>query len=103
MADYKHNSEFKVIIVGGSIAGLALAHSLSRINVNFVVLESRPEISPPVGASVCLLSHGLRILDQLGMLDDILEAMTAIGTFHTWQENGKLLTKMDTPKVLLER
>lgn len=59
---------FKVIIVGGSVTGLTLAHALNHIpGVDYVVLERRDEIAPQEGASIGLVPNGLRILDQLGI------------------------------------
>ncbi|CAI7636575.1 unnamed protein product [Penicillium glandicola] len=103
MAQKSLESDFKVIIVGGSVAGLTLANALSRYNIDFLVLESRAEISPSLGAAVCLMSHGTRILDQMGMLGDITQSIAPIGVFYTWQDNGRLLSKLDTPKVLQTR
>lgn len=57
---------FKIIIVGGSVAGLSLANMLERFNIEYILLEGYPEIAPQVGASIGLLPNGLRILDQLG-------------------------------------
>ncbi|KAG7054522.1 hypothetical protein JMJ77_0007002 [Colletotrichum scovillei] len=57
---------FKIVIVGGSVAGLALANMLEKFDIDYVVLEAYPEIAPQVGASIGLLPNGLRILDQLG-------------------------------------
>ncbi|GME30130.1 putative FAD binding domain protein [Neofusicoccum parvum] len=59
--------DFKVVIAGGSIAGLTLACILEKLGIDFVVLEAYPEIAPQVGASIGLLPNGLRILDQLGL------------------------------------
>lgn len=58
---------FKVIIAGGSIAGLTLANMLEKLGIDFVVLEAYKEIAPQVGASIGLLPNGLRVLDQLGL------------------------------------
>ncbi|KAB8223455.1 hypothetical protein BDV33DRAFT_188834 [Aspergillus novoparasiticus] len=59
---------FRVIIVGGSIAGLTLAHSLQQSGIDFVVLEANTNIAPQAGASTGILTNGARILDQLGIL-----------------------------------
>ncbi|KAF7180409.1 hypothetical protein CNMCM7691_009577 [Aspergillus felis] len=62
---------FKIIIVGGSIAGLTLAHCLHKADIACIVLEKRPEIAPQEGASVAILPNGGRILDQLGLYDAV--------------------------------
>ncbi|KAL3463733.1 hypothetical protein BJX64DRAFT_276360 [Aspergillus heterothallicus] len=51
---------FKVIIVGGSVAGLTLAHCLDRANIEY-----------NEGASIGLWPTGGRVLDQLGIWDDV--------------------------------
>ncbi|KAK8925528.1 FAD-dependent monooxygenase ltmM [Metarhizium anisopliae] len=63
-------NDFSVIIVGGSVAGLALAHCLQRLGVSFTILE-QGEIAPQLGASIGILPNGGRILDQLGIFDNI--------------------------------
>ncbi|VUC26567.1 unnamed protein product [Clonostachys rosea] len=57
---------FKVLIVGGSVAGLSLANMLEEFEIDYVLLEGYPDIAPQAGASIGLLPNGLRILDQLG-------------------------------------
>ncbi|KAI1800760.1 putative monooxygenase [Daldinia bambusicola] len=69
----KADKEFKVIIAGGGIAGLTLANMLERFGLNYIILESHSEIAPQVGASIGLFPNGLRILDQLGCYEDILD------------------------------
>ncbi|KAL2793257.1 hypothetical protein BJX66DRAFT_339010 [Aspergillus keveii] len=62
---------FKVIIVGGSIAGLTLAHCLHRANIEYIVLERKAEIAPQEGASIALWPTGGQVLDQLGLWEDL--------------------------------
>ena len=88
MAESLHESNFKVIIVGGSVAGLTLANSLSRRNIDFLVLEARDQIAPPVGAAIAVLSNGARILDQLGMFDDICPYMAPIEAIYQCERMG---------------
>ncbi|GAB1205339.1 hypothetical protein APSETT445_004013 [Aspergillus pseudonomiae] len=57
--------KFRVVIVGGSIAGLTLAHALAAYSIDFVVLEAREEIAPNVGASIGFTGNSPRILEQL--------------------------------------
>lgn len=62
----------KVIIAGGSVAGLSLALMLEKNGIDFVVLEAYPDIAPQVGASIGVLPNGLHILDQLGCCDQVI-------------------------------
>ena len=68
----------KVVIVGGSIAGLTLAHSLLRAHIDFVLLGSNADIAPQVGASIVILPNGARILDRLGVWNDVHEEVEAL-------------------------
>ncbi|KAB8298608.1 hypothetical protein EYC80_000787 [Monilinia laxa] len=90
-------AQMKVVIVGGSIAGLTLAHCLSRYGIDYVVLERRHDIAPQVGASVSLMPNGSRILDQLGMFDAVSENIEPCIFMQTWDENGRLLSETDAP------
>ncbi|KAF4126264.1 2-polyprenyl-6-methoxyphenol hydroxylase [Geosmithia morbida] len=64
---------FKVVIVGGSIAGLSVANMLEKFDIEYVLLEAYPRIAPQVGASIGLLPSGFRILDQLGCYEAVLD------------------------------
>ncbi|RTE77942.1 hypothetical protein BHE90_007568 [Fusarium euwallaceae] len=64
---------FKVIIVGGSVAGLSVANMLEQFDIDYILLEAYPHIAPQVGASIGILPNGFRILDQLGCFEPILD------------------------------
>ncbi|KAH7128858.1 hypothetical protein EDB81DRAFT_906532 [Dactylonectria macrodidyma] len=64
---------FKVVIVGGSVAGLSVANMLERFDIDYVLLEAYPHIAPQVGASIGILPNGFRILDQLGCFEPVLD------------------------------
>lgn len=64
---------FKVLITGGGIAGLVLAHMLEKFNIDYLLLESHDEIDPTIGASIGILPNGARILDQLDLYEPIAE------------------------------
>ncbi|KAJ4178102.1 hypothetical protein NW755_013441 [Fusarium falciforme] len=53
---------FKVIIVGGSVAGLSVANMLEQFDIDYV-LKAYPHIAPQVGASIGILPNGFYILD----------------------------------------
>ncbi|WYZ44688.1 hypothetical protein EsH8_VIII_000004 [Colletotrichum jinshuiense] len=63
--------KFKVLIAGGSIAGLTLANLLERVGIDYVILEAYHEMAPQVGASIGILPNGSRVLDQVGLYDEI--------------------------------
>jgi 2-polyprenyl-6-methoxyphenol hydroxylase-like FAD-dependent oxidoreductase len=56
MAKLQEKKVYKVVIVGGGIAGLTLANALQKAKINYVLLESKPIIDPDLGASIGVLS-----------------------------------------------
>ncbi|PYI10939.1 FAD binding monooxygenase [Aspergillus sclerotiicarbonarius CBS 121057] len=63
-------ADVQVLIVGGGIAGLTLANICKRIGLTYKVLERTAEVAP-VGAGISLAPNALRLLDQLGFMDQI--------------------------------
>lgn len=84
-------SGFRVIIAGGSITGLTLANMLQLYNIDFIVLESYSDIAPQVGASIGLLPHGNRIMDQLGLFQKVLDLCPPLDSFHFRDETGNVI------------
>ncbi|VUC28806.1 unnamed protein product [Clonostachys rosea] len=87
--------EFRVIIVGGGIAGLTLANMLEKFDIDYVVLEAHKEIAPQVGASIGMFPNGLRILDQIGIHDQIkaiFKGEIPYNKSHMRNKHGKLIT-----------
>ncbi|KAL5358191.1 hypothetical protein BJX96DRAFT_163591 [Aspergillus floccosus] len=94
--------KFRVIIVGGSIAGLTLAHCLHRLGIDYIVLERRDEISPQEGASVGIMPNGGRILEQLGLYDQIEDLIEPLDSAHMRYPDG-FSFQSHYPKLLRER
>lgn len=94
---------FRVVIVGGSVAGLTLAHCLERTGIDYLVLEAYKDIAPQVGASIGLLPNGIRILDQLGLWDSIASFVEPTIRGSVWVDNGRLLLKGDLPELQQKR
>ena len=88
---------FKVLIVGGSIAGLSLALMLERNDIDFLVLEAYPNIAPQSGASIALSPCSFRILDQLGCYEPFHQKMRGgiNQRTHFHKSNGELFWELD--------
>ncbi|PYH45064.1 FAD-dependent oxidoreductase [Aspergillus saccharolyticus JOP 1030-1] len=95
-------SQFRVLIVGGSIAGLTLAHCLQRANIDHLVLEKGSDIAPQLGASVGILPNGGRILDQLNLFDTIEQFIEPTYTANVTYPDGFTFSNV-YPKTLGER
>ncbi|ERF71506.1 hypothetical protein EPUS_00495 [Endocarpon pusillum Z07020] len=61
----------QVLIIGGGIGGLTLAVLCRKLNISYLVLERSKKFSP-VGAGISLAPNALRVLDQLGLYEDIV-------------------------------
>ncbi|PYI07022.1 FAD/NAD(P)-binding domain-containing protein [Aspergillus sclerotiicarbonarius CBS 121057] len=97
------DSAFRVIIVGGSIAGLTLGHSLGACQIDYRVLEAKADIAPPVGASIGILANGARILDQLGLWPAIGQQIAPLQQSCFWSSTGQLILRSDLPRVIHDR
>lgn len=93
---------FKVIIVGGSIAALSLAHCLDRLGLDYVILEQHRDIAPQVGASVGIMPNGARILDQLGLFDAVESEIEPLDKSHIYYPDGFSFTS-NFPTILQEQ
>ncbi|KAK3370536.1 FAD binding domain protein [Podospora didyma] len=85
---------FKIIIVGGGVAGLTLANMLEKFDIDYVILEAHGEIAPPVGASLGLMPDGLLLLDQIGCYEAVRAkaANYNIETSHIRNSDGKSMS-----------
>ncbi|KAJ6117373.1 hypothetical protein N7512_007098 [Penicillium capsulatum] len=96
-------TDFKVIIVGGSVAGLTLANILDRYAIDYVVLEKHGDIAPQLGASLGLLPYGAKILDQLGILARLEAISMRIDNIHFHGPDGlPLIAPLPTGMMLRE-
>jgi choline dehydrogenase-like flavoprotein len=91
MATSSSYTDFRVIIVGGGLAGLTLANALERGGIDYLLLEARDRMDPAVGASMGMLPNGARIMDQLGCFDDIVKLTYGIKFAGNHSESGELI------------
>lgn len=93
---------FRVIIVGGSVTGLTLAHSLHRIGVDYIILEKRAKVVVQEGASIGILPNGARVLDQLGLYNTIEQSAAPPESSHIHFPDGFHFIS-SYPKRMFER
>ncbi|KAJ5720687.1 FAD/NAD(P)-binding domain-containing protein [Penicillium malachiteum] len=85
---------FKVVIVGGSVAGLALANMLERCDIDYVLLEKYKVIGPDLGACLGLQPNGLRIMDQLGCYQELLKVSSRLNYFDIYDGSGQVINRI---------
>jgi 2-polyprenyl-6-methoxyphenol hydroxylase-like FAD-dependent oxidoreductase len=79
---------FKVVIVGGGVAGLSLAHCLEKAGIDYVMLE-KGVIAPPWGTSISVHPNGCRILDQIGALEEAEKYCVPMERFYNRTSSGR--------------
>ncbi|KAI0968392.1 hypothetical protein F4678DRAFT_198997 [Xylaria arbuscula] len=84
-------SNFRVIILGAGPAGLFAAHALTAAGIDYVVLERQPEIVRFKGALIVIWPPFLRLMDQLGLYEQLLEYSTPFSTKTNFTHDGELL------------
>lgn len=90
----KSQHDFKVIIAGGSVAGLTLANMLERAGIDFELLEKR-DVAPQLGQTILVLPCTNLIHEQLGIEKPIREAGIPIGIREHWDDQGNLFCSSD--------
>ncbi|KAI9152270.1 FAD-dependent monooxygenase andE [Paramyrothecium foliicola] len=96
---------FRVIIVGGSVAGLSLANMLEQARIDYVVLEAYNDIAPQVGASIGIQANGMRILDQLGCFEALHSISDKTSKRHVFRnsDGSPLFIAEDVNQRLIRR
>lgn len=60
----------EIIIIGGGIGGMTAALFLEKAGIDVRVYEAAPAVKP-LGLGVNLLPHSTKVLDEIGVLDDM--------------------------------
>lgn len=82
---------FRVIVVGAGVAGLTASHCLQKAGIDHILLERRPEVAPPEGASIAIYPHGARILQQIGCLESAKRASVPCNRWYCRRPNGRAI------------
>ena len=88
----------RVIIAGGGIGGLTLAHGLARSGHDVRVVEAARR-EDRLGTGITLLENALRALDRIGLADPVLAAGSGWGTVSTRDAAGNVLHEQALPKA----
>lgn len=99
MADHKDTTAPDVLVVGAGIGGLAHAVALSAKGVTVRVLERAAELGE-VGAGMQIAPNCTRILDDWGLLDEVVELGVTPGNLVMLDAiDGSELTRLDLTAV----
>lgn len=79
---------FKILIVGGSVAGLTLANILEQYGIDYVLLEKHKIIAPHMGASIAIWPYALRVLEQLGMFEKLSSISMPLNALRAFGPDG---------------
>ncbi len=76
----------RAIVIGGGIGGLTTALALGRGGLEVAVFERAPELAE-VGAGIALWANATRVLEKLGVYEDLRAAGAAEigGELRTWR------------------
>lgn len=85
------HAHYTVAIVGGGIAGLTMAMALEQLNIDYILFESYHELAPHQGASIGMQPSAQRVLDQLGLLPELLQHGTPVKRWRHQDGQGNLL------------
>ncbi len=91
----------KVVIIGAGIGGCTLALALSKMDIEYVLLEQAAAFQE-VGAGIQISPNGVQILEQLG-LGQVLPTFCTEPDFHKYSVWDSGETVLKTPLMPLVR
>jgi 2-polyprenyl-6-methoxyphenol hydroxylase-like FAD-dependent oxidoreductase len=81
------------LISGASVAGPTLAFWLSRFGFEVTVVESAPGIRPG-GYAVDFRGTGMRVLERMGLIDEVKALQTRTGSITMVNERGEVVARL---------
>ena len=88
----------RVLIVGGGIAGLALAPMLARAGLSVEMIEREPTW-PPAGTGMYLPGNAARALRAFGLEAQVASPAVAIAQQRFRDHDGRLLCDVDVAEL----
>jgi salicylate hydroxylase len=85
-------TNLRVAIIGGGIGGLATAIALRRIGAQVRVYEQARELGD-VGAGVALHRNSQRVLERLGLREDVGRRSALLSEFHFFTPDGTVVSR----------
>ena len=96
----------KIAIIGGGIAGLTFARSLTNEDYEIHIFEKK-ESFREIGAAISVFPNALCVMDDLGLLEEILQNSGQFKTVYLKTSKGKILSKSepksDYPVICIHR
>jgi len=91
------------VVVGAGIGGMAVAAALAQRGHRVLILEQAAELGE-IGAGIQLAPNALRVLDGLGVLDDVVaKAVRPRAATMRDATTGEVLTRLDFDASFVER
>ncbi|KAK3820469.1 MAG: hypothetical protein J3Q66DRAFT_337253 [Benniella sp.] len=88
------DKKLKVTIVGGGIGGLALANMFEKARIDYVILEKTSTIRA-LGSSLGLDASTLRVIEQLGLLEEFMKVSKPVRYFNFYNETIQHIGMVD--------
>jgi 2-polyprenyl-6-methoxyphenol hydroxylase-like FAD-dependent oxidoreductase len=83
----------RVLISGASVAGPTLAFWLSRFGFEVTVLEQAPG-GRPGGYAVDFRGTGMRVLERMGLIDEVKALQTRIGSITIVNDRNEVVARL---------
>ncbi|MBT0810922.1 FAD-dependent monooxygenase [Litoribacter ruber] len=96
----------KIAIIGGGIAGLTFARCLGSDEYDINIFERKEDFGE-IGAAISVFPNALCVMDELGLLADILKNSGEFKTVYLKTDSGDILSKSepktDYPVICIHR